>query len=111
MDGRSVFKFAVRVLAEVAEEALEHNHMSADQLDWLIPHQANLRILEATADQIGLPRERVITTVARHGNTSAASVPLALDTAVRGGRIQPGQHVMLQGVGGGMTWGAVLLRW
>ena len=85
--------------------------MSADELDWLIPHQANMRIINATADRMKLPMSQVVTTVARHGNTSAASVPLALDTAVRDGRVQTGQNVMLQGVGGGMTWGSILLRW
>jgi 3-oxoacyl-[acyl-carrier-protein] synthase-3 len=80
-------------------------------LDWYIPHQANLRIINAIANKLGMPPERVVSTVARHGNTSAASVPLALDTAVRDGRIKAGQLVMLQGVGGGMTWGSVLLRW
>ncbi len=111
MDGQAVFKLAVRALDECAREALEHNHLTAADLDWYIPHQANMRIINAIADKIRLPRERVVTTVARHGNTSAASVPLALDAAVRDGRIRPGQRVLLQGVGGGMTWGSILLRW
>ncbi len=111
MDGQAVFKLAVRALDECAREALEHNQLTAAELDWYIPHQANMRIINAIADKIRLPRERVVTTVARHGNTSAASVPLALDAAVRDGRIQPGQRVLLQGVGGGMTWGSILLRW
>lgn len=111
MDGQAVFKFAVRVLDECAREALERNGFTGSELDWFVPHQANLRIINATADKIGVPRERVVTTVARHGNTSAASVPLALDSAVRDGRIQPDHLVLLEGVGGGMTWGAVLLRW
>jgi 3-oxoacyl-[acyl-carrier-protein] synthase III len=111
MDGAAVFRLAVRVLDECAREALAHNQMSAAELDWYIPHQANLRIIKAIADKLGLPPERVVSTVARHGNTSAASVPLALDAAVRDRRIQPGQSVLLQGVGGGMTWGSVLLRW
>jgi 3-oxoacyl-[acyl-carrier-protein] synthase-3 len=111
MDGQAVFKLAVRVLGECAHEALDHNGMKGEDIDWLVPHQANQRILNAAADRIRLPHERLVTTVARHGNTSAASVPLALDTAVRDGRIKPGQHVMLLGVGGGMTWGSVLLRW
>jgi 3-oxoacyl-[acyl-carrier-protein] synthase-3 len=80
-------------------------------VDWLIPHQANVRIIEAAARRLGLAPERVVVTVDRHGNTSAASVPLALDEAVRDGRIRHGQHVLLEGVGGGFTWGAVLLRW
>jgi 3-oxoacyl-[acyl-carrier-protein] synthase-3 len=111
LDGQAVFKVAVRVLEECAREALEHNHLSADQLDWLVPHQANLRIISAAAERLGVPMSRVVTTVQRHGNTSAASAILALDEAVRDGRIKDGQLVMLQGVGGGMTWGSVLVRW
>jgi 3-oxoacyl-[acyl-carrier-protein] synthase III len=110
MDGQAVFRLAVRVLDECSREALEHNGFKGTDLDWFVPHQANLRIINATADKMGVPRERVVTTVARHGNTSAASVPLALDKAVRDGRIQPGHLVLLEGVGGGMTWGSVLLR-
>ena len=111
LDGQAVFKVAVRVLEECAREALDHNHLSADQLDWLVPHQANLRIITAAAERLGVPMSRVVTTVQRHGNTSAASAILALDEAVRDGRIKDGQLVMLQGVGGGMTWGSVLVRW
>ncbi len=111
MDGHAVFKFAVRVLAEVAHEALAANGLSTEAIDWLIAHQANIRIMDATAKKLGLPHERLVVTLDRHGNTSAASIPLALDVAVRDGRIQPGQHVMLAGVGGGFTWGSVLLRW
>jgi 3-oxoacyl-[acyl-carrier-protein] synthase III len=111
MDGQAVFRLAVRVLDTSAEEALQHNGFTPQDLDWFVPHQANMRIINGIADKIGLPREKVVSTVARHGNTSAASVPLALDTAVRDGRIRPGQLVLLQGVGGGMTWGSVLLRW
>jgi len=111
MDGTAVFKFAVRVLEEVALEALSEAGLEKADIDWLIPHQANIRILQATAKKLDLPMERVITTVDRHANTSAASVPLALDEAVRDGRIKPGQHVMLEGVGGGFTWGAVLIKW
>lgn len=110
MEGNAVFKFAVRVLGEVAEEALAANQLDKSQIDWLIPHQANIRIIQATAKKLGLPLEKVVTTVDHHANTSAASVPLALDVAVRDGRIQPGQLVLLEGVGGGFTWGAVLLR-
>jgi 3-oxoacyl-[acyl-carrier-protein] synthase-3 len=110
MDGKAVFKFAVRVLAEVAEECCTLAGISPAEVDWLIPHQANIRIIEATAKKMGLPMDKVIVTVDRHGNTSAASVPLALDAAIRDGRIQPGQRVMLEGVGGGFTWGAVLLE-
>jgi 3-oxoacyl-[acyl-carrier-protein] synthase-3 len=111
MDGGAVFKFAVKVLEEVALETLEAAGLQKTDIDWLIPHQANIRIIQATAKKLGLSMERVIVTVDRHANTSAASVPLALDEAVRDGRIRPGQRVMLEGVGGGFTWGAVLLQW
>jgi 3-oxoacyl-[acyl-carrier-protein] synthase-3 len=111
MDGGSVFKFAVRVFEEGAREVLEAASLKVSDLDWFIPHQANIRIMEATAKKIGLPMEKLIATVDHHGNTSAASIPLALDEAVRDGRIRPGQMLLLQGVGGGFTWGAVLLRW
>jgi 3-oxoacyl-[acyl-carrier-protein] synthase-3 len=111
MEGNTVFKFAVKVLAEVAHEALAANGMTTSAIDWLIPHQANIRIMEATAKKLHVPSERMIATVDRHANTSAASIPLALDLAVRDGRIRSGQHVMLLGVGGGFTWGSVLLRW
>ena len=111
MDGHTVFKFAVKVLAEVAHEALTANRMTTADIDWLVPHQANIRIMDATAKKLGLPNEKVISTVDLHANTSAASIPLALDVAVRDGRIRRGQHVMLVGVGGGFTWGSVLVRW
>jgi len=111
MDGHAVFKFAVKVLAEVAHEALTANRKTAADIDWLIPHQANIRIMDATAKKLGLPLERVVSTVDVHANTSAASIPLALDVAVRDGRIRAGQHLMLAGVGGGFTWGSVFLRW
>ncbi len=111
MDGNTVFKFAVKVLAEVAHEALVANDLPTSAIDWLIPHQANIRIMEATAKKLHLPLERMVSTVERHANTSAASIPLALDEAVRDGRIQADQNVMLLGVGGGFTWGSVLLRW
>ena len=110
MDGQAVFKFAVKVLAEVALEVLKEADMSVAELDWLVPHQANIRILQATAKKLGLPAEKVILTVARHGNTSAASIPLALDEAVRSGKINSGDTVLLEGVGGGFTWGATLLK-
>ena len=110
MDGHAVFKFAVKVLAEVAEEALAANRMTTHDIDWLIPHQANVRIMDATARKLGLANERVISTVDAHANTSAASIPLALDVAVRDGRVRRGQHLMLLGVGGGFTWGSVFLR-
>lgn len=110
MEGPSVFKLAVRVLGDVALEVLQQAKMSVAELDWLIPHQANIRIMQATAKRLDVDAERVVVTVDRHGNTSAASVALALDTAVGDGRISQGQSILLQGVGGGFTWGAVLLR-
>jgi 3-oxoacyl-[acyl-carrier-protein] synthase III len=111
MDGGSVFKFAVRVFEDGANEVLEAAGLQVADLDWFIPHQANIRIMEATAKKLGLPKEKLIATVHHHGNTSAASIPLALDEAVRDGRVLPGQTLLLEGVGGGFTWGAVLLRW
>ncbi|UCV01773.1 beta-ketoacyl-ACP synthase III [Dechloromonas denitrificans] len=110
MDGPAVFKFAVRVLADVAEEVCHSAGIQTGDVDWLIPHQANIRIIDATGKKLGIDRSKVIVTVDRHGNTSAASVPLALDEAVRDGRIQRGQKVLLEGVGGGFTWGAALLE-
>ncbi|HQS59353.1 MAG: 3-oxoacyl-ACP synthase [Gallionellales bacterium 35-53-114] len=111
MDGQGVFKFAVKSLSEVAEEVLAENKMQGADIDWMIPHQANIRIIEATAKKLGLGMDKVVLTVATHGNTSAASIPLALDTAVRDGRIKPGQHLLMEAVGGGFTWGAALIRW
>ena len=111
MEGNAVFKFAVKVLSDVVEEVLQAGNLDKSAIDWLIPHQANLRIIEATARRLGLPMERVVVTVERHANTSAASIPLALDEAVRDGRIRPGQHVVLEAVGGGFAWGACLLSW
>jgi len=110
MDGPAVFKLAVSVLDKVATEVLEAAGMSAAQVDWLIPHQANIRIMQGTAKKLGMPLSKMVVTVDQHGNTSAASIPLALDVAMRDGRIQPGQHVLMEGVGGGFTWGAVLAR-
>lgn len=110
MDGPAVFKFAVRVLAEVAEEVCAAAGIATSAVDWLIPHQANIRIIEATGKKLGIDRERVIVSVDRHGNTSAASIPLALDEAVRDGRIQRGQKVLVEGVGGGFAWGAALFE-
>lgn len=110
MDGQAVFKFAVKVLGEVAREVVEQAGLTMGDVDWLIPHQANMRILQATGKRLGVPMEKVIATVAQHGNTSAASIPLALDLAVRDGRVQRGQKLLLEGVGGGFTWGAVLLE-
>ena len=110
MKGREVFRHAVVNLAEVLGEVLGDVGLSAKDIDWVVPHQANQRILDATAKKLGLPPEKVVVTVDRHANTSAASVPLALDTAVRDGRIQPGHLVVLEAMGGGFTWGASLLR-
>lgn len=111
MDGKAVFKFAVKVLSEVVEEVLEEQKIPGTDIDWLVPHQANIRIIEATAKKLGLEMDNVVVTVAKHGNTSAASIPLALDTAVRDGRIKAGQNVLLEAVGGGFTWGAILIKW
>jgi 3-oxoacyl-[acyl-carrier-protein] synthase-3 len=111
MDGQAVFKLAVNVLEKVAVEALDKAHLSPGQVDWLIPHQANIRIMTSTCRKLGLPTERMVVTVGEHGNTSAASIPLALDVAVRDGRIKRGQHVLIEGVGGGFTWGASVIRY
>jgi len=109
MNGPAVFKFAVKVLEESARETLATADMKLSDLDWLIPHQANVRILDATARKLGLPHDKLVVTVDHHGNTSAASVPLALDEFVRAGRIRSGHRVLLQGVGGGFTWGSTLV--
>ena len=111
MQGREVFKVAVKTLDRVVEETLEANQLDRHQLDWLIPHQANLRIIEATAKRLDMPMDRVIVTVDKHANTSAASVPLALDYAVRSGKVQRGQRLLLEAFGGGFTWGSALLRY
>jgi len=111
MDGQAVFKLAVNVLGNSATETLAQAKLDPSDLDWLIPHQANVRILNATARRLGVPEDRLVVTVDRHANTSAASVPLALDEVVRGGRIKRGDNLLLQGVGGGFTWGSVLVRW
>jgi len=110
MEGNAVFKFAVKVLGEVMDEMLSQHGIERAQLDWLIPHQANIRIIQATARRLGMGMEKVVVTVDRHANTSAASIPLALDIAVRDGRIRPGHLVLMEGVGGGFTWGAILSR-
>ena len=111
MAGSDVFKYAVKALDSVVEETLQANGLDRHDIDWLIPHQANLRIIEATAKRLDMPMERVIVTVDRHGNTSSGSVPLALDEAVRSGRVQRGQLVLLEAFGGGFTWGSALLRY
>ncbi len=111
MEGQAVFKFAVNSLSGVVEELLEQENMSGSDIDWMVPHQANIRIIEATAKKLGMTLDNVVVTVANHGNTSAASIPLALDTAVRDGRIKPGQTVIMEAIGGGFTWGASLIKW
>ena len=110
MRGNEVFRWAVSTLGRIVDEALEANGMTKSDIDWLVPHQANIRIIQATARRLDLPMEQVVVTVADHGNTSAASIPLALDTAVRDGRIQRGQTILMEGFGGGFTWGTVLAR-
>jgi len=111
MEGREVFKHAVGMIAEVVEDAFRATGFTADDIDWFVPHQANIRIIEASARRLGIGMEKVVTTVAQHGNTSAASIPLALATAVDDGRIRPGNVVLLEAMGAGFTWGSVLLRW
>lgn len=111
MDGQAVFKLAVGVLEDTARASLAKAKLTDADLDWLIPHQANIRIMQSTAKKLKMSTDKVVVTVDQHGNTSAASIPLALDTAVRDGRIQRGQTLMLEGVGGGFTWGSVLLRY
>jgi 3-oxoacyl-[acyl-carrier-protein] synthase-3 len=111
MHGKEVFRHAVVRMSEAIDAALEANHLTPGDIDWLVPHQANMRIIEATGKRLNLPAERVITTVDRHANTSAASIPLALAEASADGRIQPGDLVLLDGMGGGFTWGSAVLRW
>lgn len=111
MEGKEVFRHAVALMAEVVNEALEHNGITSDKIDWLVPHQANIRILESTAKKLGIGMDQVVVTVDRHGNTSAASIPLALDEAVRDGRIHRGQLLLLEALGSGLTWGAALVRY
>lgn len=110
MHGREIFKYAVKFMADAVNAALDANNLSADQIDWLVPHQANLRIIEATAKKLSMPMERVIVSVEEHGNTSAASIPLAFDGAVRDGKIQKDDLVLFEALGGGLTWGSALLR-
>ena len=110
MHGREVFKYAVTYMADIVSEVLATNRITPDQIDWLVPHQANIRIIESTADKLDMPMERVVLTIQKHGNTSAASIPLALDEAVRDGRVKRGQLLLIEAMGGGLTWGAALLR-
>ncbi|KPQ09721.1 MAG: 3-oxoacyl-[acyl-carrier-protein] synthase III FabH [Saliniramus fredricksonii] len=111
MEGREVFRFAVGMVTDVVEAAFALTGTSAEELNWFVPHQANKRIIDASADKLGIAREKVVITVDRHGNTSAASIPLALDVAVKDGRIKRGDLVMLEAIGGGFTWGSALIRW
>jgi 3-oxoacyl-[acyl-carrier-protein] synthase-3 len=111
MEGREVFKHAVGMITDVIYDAFNAVGISAEDIDWLVPHQANVRIIEGSAKKLGIPMEKVVVTVDKHGNTSAASIPLALAEAVRDGRIKRGDLVMLEAMGGGFTWGSVLLRW
>lgn len=110
MQGKEVFKYAVKYMSEVVQETLDANNITADDIDWLVPHQANKRIIESTAKKLKLSMDKVVLTVENHGNTSAASIPLALDQAVKDGRIKPGQLLLLEAMGGGLTWGATLVR-
>ena len=111
MNGREVFRHAVRNLTSISEEVLEEAGIGVEEVDWLVPHQANIRIIQSAAKAVGMPSEKIITTIAEHGNTSAASVPLALSTAVHDGRIRRGDLILTEAMGGGLTWGAALLRW
>ena len=111
MDGTGVFKFAVGVLDSIVEETLAANGMQKSDIAWLVPHQANIRIIQATAKKLGMSMDKVVITLDKHGNTSAASIPLALDVAVRDGRIKPGDNILMEGVGGGFTWGSALVTW
>ena len=111
MEGREIFRNAVQRLAEVVDEALTANRIGADAVDWLVPHQANRRIIDAMGKRLGLPPDKVVVTIDHHANTSAASVPLALAEASGDGRIKPGQLVLMEAMGGGFTWGAALVRW
>lgn len=110
MKGNDVFKVAVKTLGQIADETIEKNNLDKSDIDWLIPHQANIRIIQATAKKLGMSMDRVVVTVDKHGNTSAASIPLALDAAVRDGRVQPGQTIILEAFGGGFTWGSALIK-
>ena len=111
MHGKEVFKNAVTLMAEIVQEVLDKNAITSDKIDWLVPHQANLRIITGTAEKLHMSMDKVVVTVDKHGNTSAASIPLALDTAVRDGRIQRGQTLLLEALGGGLTWAAALIKY
>jgi len=111
MQGKEVFRFAVTAMAEVIDETLKAHGLTVSEIDWFVPHQANKRILDGTARKLGIMPERVVMTLEKHGNTSAASIPLALDVAVRDGRLKKGDLVLMEAMGGGFTWGAILARW
>ena len=111
MEGKEVFRHAVGMVTDVILGCFADTGVTADAIDWFVPHQANRRIIDASADKLGIPREKVVVTVDQHGNTSAASIPLALATAVKDGRIKAGDLVMIEAMGGGFTWGAALIRW
>jgi 3-oxoacyl-[acyl-carrier-protein] synthase-3 len=111
MEGREVFRQAVQHLSEVVEEALRFNNLTAADIDWLVPHQANSRIIDGVGRKLGLPAENIVKTIERHANTSAASIPLAVEAAVADGRIKPGHLVLMEALGGGLSWGASLARW
>lgn len=111
MQGKEVFKYAVQYMSDVVIETLDHNKITPDQIDWLVPHQANIRIIESTAKKLGMPMAKVLVTVDQHGNTSAASIPLALDEGVRSSKVKKGDMLLIEGMGGGLTWGAVLARY
>jgi len=111
MEGQEVFRHAVEHLSEVVDEALAANNLQPEEIDWLVPHQANQRIIDGTAKKLHMAPERVVMTIADHANTSAASIPLALAAAAKDGRLKPGQLVLLDAMGGGFTWGAAVVRW
>jgi 3-oxoacyl-[acyl-carrier-protein] synthase-3 len=111
MEGREVFRYAVGMITDVIEDSFAAASLTVDDIDWFVPHQANIRIIDASAAKLGIPAEKVVRTVQDHGNTSAASIPLALSAAVNDGRIKHGDLVLLEAMGGGFTWGAVLVRW
>ena len=111
MNGREVYKFATREVPTVLEEALESAGMTADDIDWLLLHQANIRIMDVVADRLGVPKEKIITNLASYGNTSAGSIPLALDEAVRSGKVKKGDVIACAGFGAGLSWGSAILKW
>jgi 3-oxoacyl-[acyl-carrier-protein] synthase-3 len=111
MEGKEVFRHAVGKLAQTAETALERVGLTGEDVDWIVPHQANLRIIKATAQKMGVPMERVVVTVQDHGNTSAASIPLALSVGVERGQVKPGDLLVMEAIGGGLAWGSIVLRW